>query len=271
MARRVQVATCNLHAGIDAWGRRFDARHALAALDADVLLLQECWTDEGASSTFVEEVAHDLGGESREVPLARGRRAEPHPNPPAAWYRRRSYLDGDHSLYLDQDLPYSKKLTGSPRYRAASPGTFSLGVVSKYPILESVTIPLGRLPRDRVHRSLLVVRLDVEGAELQVICTHMTHLTYGSPKHFATLRRITKEHPALPTVIGGDMNLWGPLVQAQLPGFSRAIKTKTWPAWKPHSHVDHLLVNDQVRVVRAEVGAFMGSDHLPVRAAIEFD
>jgi endonuclease/exonuclease/phosphatase family metal-dependent hydrolase len=26
-----------------------------------------------------------------------------------------------------------------------------------------------------------------------------------------------------------------------------------------------------VRVVSAEVGAFMGSDHLPVRATIEFD
>lgn len=265
------MATCNLHAGIDAWGRRFDARRALAALDADVLLLQECWTDEGASSTFVQEVAHDLGGDSREVVLARGRRADPHPNPPAAWHRRRSYLDGDHSLYLDQDLAYSKRLTDSSRYQTATPGTFSLGVVSTHPIVDSTTIPLGRLPRDRVHRSLLEVRLDVEGTELRVICVHMTHLTYGSPKHFATLRRVATEQAARPTVIGGDMNLWGPLVQAQIPGFTRAIKTKTWPAWKPHSHVDHLLVNDQVRVVSAEVGTFMGSDHLPVRAAIEFD
>ena len=44
------------------------------------------------------------------------------------------------------------------------------------------------------------------------------------------------------------MNLWGPPVRAFLPGWHRAVKGRTWPAWHPHSQIDHILVRGEVRV-----------------------
>ena len=38
------------------------------------------------------------------------------------------------------------------------------------------------------------------------------------------------------------MNLWGPPIHAFLGQWQRAVKGKTWPAWRPHSQLDHILV-----------------------------
>jgi len=55
----VVVATYNVHGGVDGWGRPFDVVDACRRIDADVLVLQECWTPEGGVST-AERVAGAL-------------------------------------------------------------------------------------------------------------------------------------------------------------------------------------------------------------------
>jgi endonuclease/exonuclease/phosphatase (EEP) superfamily protein YafD len=74
--------------------------------------------------------------------------------------------------------------------------------------------------------------------------------------------------PGQRAVIVGDFNLWGPAVSALLPGWRRAVRGRTWPAHRPHSQIDHVLVRDGVEVVDAAVLGEVGSDHRPVRVTL---
>jgi endonuclease/exonuclease/phosphatase (EEP) superfamily protein YafD len=126
-------------------------------------------------------------------------------------------------------------------------------------------VDLGRLHRDRARRAAIVVRLR---GGVTVVGTHMSHLTYGAPVQFVRLRRHLSDLVHGPAVLAGDMNLWGPPVAALLPGWRRALAQPTWPAWRPHSHVDHLLVRGGLEVLEAAVLPMAGSDHRPVRARL---
>jgi endonuclease/exonuclease/phosphatase family metal-dependent hydrolase len=64
--------------------------------------------------------------------------------------------------------------------------------------------------------------------------------------------------------------MWGPVVSGALPGWRRAVRGRTWPAPRVQHQLDHILVNDGVRVLDSEVGDYNGSDHRPVRATLEF-
>ena len=67
-------------------------------------------------------------------------------------------------------------------------------------------------------------------------------------------------------VVAGDCNFWGPGVVSVLPGWRRAFRGRTFPAVHPHSHIDHVLVRDNVSVVWGEVLGETPSDHLGVDA-----
>jgi endonuclease/exonuclease/phosphatase family metal-dependent hydrolase len=139
-------------------------------------------------------------------------------------------------------------------------------------VTSTSVVDLGRLRRDRLRRVAVVVRVDVDGRELAVIGTHMSHLTYGSLTHFLTLRRrLAAEVGDHPAVLVGDMNLWGPPVELLFGGWHRAVRGRTWPSWRPHSQVDHILVRGPVIAVHGEVLDDAGSDHRPVRATLRLD
>jgi endonuclease/exonuclease/phosphatase family metal-dependent hydrolase len=53
-----------------------------------------------------------------------------------------------------------------------------------------------------------------------------------------------------------------------MPGWRRAVVGRTWPAWRPHSQIDHILVRGALQPVRGEVLPHGGSDHRPVRAEL---
>ena len=53
-----------------------------------------------------------------------------------------------------------------------------------------------------------------------------------------------------------------------MPGWRRAVVGRTWPAWRPHSQIDHILVRGALRPVAGAVLPHAGSDHRPVRAEI---
>jgi endonuclease/exonuclease/phosphatase (EEP) superfamily protein YafD len=48
----------------------------------------------------------------------------------------------------------------------------------------------------------------------------------------------------------------------------RTVRGRTWPAGRPHSQIDHILVRPGTEVVEAEVLPAVGSDHRPVRATL---
>jgi len=70
------------------------------------------------------------------------------------------------------------------------------------------------------------------------------------------------------------MNLWGPPLALLFPGWSRAVRGRTWPTWwsRPLVQSDHILVRraarESVTVVTGEVLRIAGSDHFPVRATL---
>jgi hypothetical protein len=153
-----------------------------------------------------------------------------------------------------------------------SPGTWCLAIASRLPVLERRPLSMGRVFRDRAGvRMALQVDLDAGGRRLHLVGLHTSSKLYfaGPVTHLRNLR------PALPPVSGpepavvaGDFNLWGPGVVALLPGWRRTVRGRTWPAHRPHSQIDHVLVNDAVEGGASEVIAPFGSDHRAVRVRL---
>jgi endonuclease/exonuclease/phosphatase (EEP) superfamily protein YafD len=69
-------------------------------------------------------------------------------------------------------------------------------------------------------------------------------------------------------VVAGDCNFWGPGVVAVMRGWKRAVLGRSWPADKPHSQIDHILVRDDIEVLTGEVLPATPSDHRPIRARL---
>ncbi|HEY3942015.1 MAG TPA: endonuclease/exonuclease/phosphatase family protein [Acidimicrobiales bacterium] len=266
--RTIVVASFNVHAGIDGWGRSWDLTGAVRRLDADVIVLQEVWWPDGRTS-MATEVGEALGYRVLEHPLAAGRRASPHPRATSRWMRPLDWRGTAHALYLDSERAIGRPARASERYATAERGRWGLAVLSRLPVLEHRVIQLGRLPRDRVTRAVLVAAVEAHGADVLVAGTHMSHLTYGSPLQFIRLGRALRGPTAgRPAVLAGDMNLWGPPASLLLPGWHRAVSGRTWPAWRPHSQVDHLFVKGPLVPTAADVLPDWGSDHRAVRATL---
>jgi endonuclease/exonuclease/phosphatase family metal-dependent hydrolase len=214
----------------------FDVAGALRSFDADVLVLQESWwPDEGDAA--VDVVATDSGATVHWASFGRGI-VEPWPH-----------------------------IISARPHRAS--GRIGLAVVSRLPARLVEMIPVGDVPGDpALRRCALRVALDVGGQDLDLIAVHLSsRLPYAPPMQLRNLRRRLPP-PGQRAVIVGDFNLWGPAVSALLPGWRRAVRGRTWPAHRPHSQIDHVLVRPDVEVVDGAVLDEVGSDHRPVRVTL---
>jgi len=265
------VANFNMHAGVDGWGRPYDPIAVCAGFDADVLVLEECWTNDAdpPGSGQAEQIAAALGYQLTTCTLAEGRLADPHPAATERWMPRLGFRPESRALYVSSVRPLPTAELAATRYQKARPGCWGIAVLTRGPVVveDTRTLHLAPLPRDRVRRAAIVVDATVEGVPLSIIGTHMSHLQYGSPRHYVTLHRLLSDvRPD--AVLLGDMNLWGPPVRIFLRGWHRAVKGRTWPAWSPHSQIDHILVRGRLEVSTAAVLDAVGSDHRPVRAQL---
>lgn len=257
-----------MHAGVDGWGRPFDVIGACRQIDADVLLLEENWAPDGGAS-IARQVGDAMGYVVVEHHLAGGRLAGPHPGADEHWMRSFDWRGKSHAIFLDSERPFSAQVRGSRRFEDAQRGHWGIAVLIRLPVIGSSILELGRLARDRARRAALAVTIDAGGTSVTVIGTHMSHITYGAPRQFASLaKEIRTLLPDGPVVLAGDMNLWGPPVSLFFPRWRRALRHKTWPAWRPHSQVDHVLVRGPLRVVAADALCAAGSDHLPIRVTL---
>ena len=69
----MRVATFNLHAGVDGWGRPTQVLDVVKGLDADIMILPEIWRgDDGPD--FFDDLRESLHVEGGFVALARGER-----------------------------------------------------------------------------------------------------------------------------------------------------------------------------------------------------
>ena len=262
------VATFNAHAGVDGWGRPYDVVAACRLIDADVLVLEENWAPDDEPS-LARRAAGALGYEAHELPLAGGRLARPHPEADGRWMRPFDWRGRSHAIFLDSERPFSRQTLRSPRYASAQPGRWGVALLSRLPVTRSEVLDLGRLSRDRARRAALALCVEVAGTEVVVAGVHMSHLTYGAPSQFLRLARaIRATFETGPVVLAGDMNLWGPPVRLFFPGWRHAVRARTWPSWRPHSQVNHVLVRGGLRVLDGRVVGPVGSDHRPVRVTL---
>lgn len=266
----LSVANYNMHCGMDGWGRPFDHVAAIGALAADVIMIEESWTTEGQREGQAEEAARSLGYQFVTHTLGHGRRIRPQPDPGATWVAQPSWSANNRALFLDGLRPYPESVRQLERWQQAEPGTFGIAMLIRPDLAVERTniVPMSVLRADRVERAALVVDMTVDGQPISVIGTHMSHLLYGSHRNWAELRRGLTTAARPDAVLAGDMNTWGPLVRVFMPGWRRAVIGRTWPAWRPHSQIDHILLRGALRRVSAAVLPFAGSDHRPVRAEI---
>ncbi len=261
------AASYNVHAGVDGWGRPHDFLSVCRSLAADVLVLQEAWHPDGGVG-MAAEIGQALGYQVTEVTLARGRRAAPHPEADRHWMRRLDWRTASHAIFLDSQRSFPSRVTRSERFAAAEPGGWGIAVLSRLPVLESRVLRLPQLRRDRATRAVLALDVELGESRVGIAGTHMSHLSHGSALHFRAVAHLLEQvFGNQPVLFAGDMNLWGPPIHAFLGQWRRAVKGKTWPAWRPHSQLDHLLVRG-FEVRASAVWPESGSDHRPVWARL---
>jgi endonuclease/exonuclease/phosphatase family metal-dependent hydrolase len=234
------IASFNCHAGLQAHRNGvcepYDLDAVLLGIDADVLVVQESWTpDDGVAA--VRRVGDATGAEVLELRFGRAK-LDPWPHVPR---------DG------------------------SGLGDIGIAILSRIPAAAEARISVGTVLNDPTpERGGLHVVLDVGGTKVDLVGVHLSsRLPYGPP---IQLRRLAAElpPPGRPGIIAGDCNFWGPGVQSFLPGWRRTVRGRTWPARRPHSQIDHILVRgvDGTEVLQSEVLPDVGSDHRPVRATL---
>jgi endonuclease/exonuclease/phosphatase family metal-dependent hydrolase len=153
-----------------------------------------------------------------------------------------------------------------PRHIVPGDGWWCLAVASRFPVLQRVDIPLPHTLFDPARpRVAIHLTLDVRGTAVDVVGLHTSsRLWWGAPViHLSGLRRELPPFPGA-ALLAGDFNLWGPGVELLLPGWHRTVRGRTYPAHRPHSQIDHVLVNDRVTCLEAAVIDDERSDHRPV-------
>ena len=233
---RLTVASYNVHYGRDRRGRTFDVAEVCAALDADLLVVQESWLPDDSESA-VDEAAARLGYQVRHVPMG-----------PARVSGRKPRL-----------VP-----------KGHGQGMLVISMLSRLPVRAESVIEMPNMPMDAAPRRFaLRTDVEVDGSSFAFIGTHLDHLTHGSP---IPLRHLMRRLPGVeqPAALAGDMNMWGPVLSALTPGWSPAGRGRTWPNPRPHSQIDHIVVNRDVHADGFRVLRVGASDHLPIRASLHY-
>ena len=263
----MRVATFNLHAGVDGWGRPTRVLDHVVGLDADVLILPELWRGDHGPD-FFDELRARLGVEGAFAPLATGARVTTGGGS-RTWQPRLAHFTGEHGLYFDEH----RSLTRTQRARRSSldveHGQWGLALLTRLVIEQVEIVALQRLSREKVRRAMIVARLRDGDRVFYVIAVHGAHLSHRPLRQY---RRIS-EHvatldPTIPVLIAGDFNCWRPLLRLLLPRWRSMVRARTWPARTPHSQIDHIMTRGPWH----SVGGFAsdgGSDHRALVADVE--
>lgn len=264
----MRVATFNLHAGVDGWGRPTRALDAVKELGADVMILPELWrSDEGHD--FFEDLRSSLRVEGGFAPLAHGERVTSGVGD-ATWQPRFAHFVGERGLFFKEHRDLTKsQIAARALLDHVETGTWGVAVLSRFPVEEFNVVSLGRLPREKVQRALVVARFNNEGESFYVLAIHGAHISHGSYLQYRRVNAIAATlDPAWPVLLGGDFNSWRPLLRVFLPGWRSLAKGRTWPAHHPHSQIDHLFGRGGW-VVTDSFTRDGGSDHLALVADVE--
>jgi endonuclease/exonuclease/phosphatase family metal-dependent hydrolase len=157
-----------------------------------------------------------------------------------------------------------------PRLATPGDGWWALAVASRLPVRARRELRLAPTRSDPAEpRVAIEMTVDVGGTLVDAVAVHTSsRLWWGAPvMHINSLRAQLGVHER-PAFLAGDFNLWGPAVERLLPGWRRAVKGRTYPSHRPHSQIDHVLVNEHITVVDAQIVDNRQSDHRPVRVRL---
>jgi endonuclease/exonuclease/phosphatase family metal-dependent hydrolase len=239
------LGSFNLHMGRGSGGHAapfYDVVAAAKEVDTDLLVLQEAWVpDDPDEPGNVADIATALD------------------------YEIAATFAVARATCHDQ-----VRLAG--REGAVGDGDWQIAILSRLPVVESAVVPVPpQLPRDPGRRALVRATVDAgDGTPFTVLGTHMPLLK--DP----VWRLVPAIRAALPptteaAAFAGDMNMWSWCIDRVVPrGWRRAVRGRTYPAHRPHSQTDHILVTPPVEVVEAAVVRQVMSDHRPIRARLRF-
>jgi len=236
------LGSLNLHMGRGHGGHDapfYDVVTACQEVDTDILVLQEAWVpddDKGDVLAVASALGYQVAGT---FSVARATRHD--------------------------------QVRLVAREGASGHGGWVVAVLSRLPVLSSSVVALWpQLRRDPGRRAVVRAVVDAGGTPFTVAGTHLP-LLKDPVWRLAPAIRAALPGPGEPGAFAGDMNMWGVLVDRIAgPGWRRVVRGRTYPAPRPHSQTDHILVNPPVTVVSAEVVSQVMSDHRPVRARLRF-
>lgn len=235
------VATANIHAGVDGYGRRTDVVAELLTLRADLLFVQELWRGEAEDHFAALQEKLKFTGEFAELsPCVRvteesgGR----------GWHPIHGLLTGDRGLYFATHTELSEhRLKRRDAARGTESGSWGVALLTTLPVHDITVEYLPQLRRDKTRRALIIATCEYEGRRFTAVAIHGAHISHGSLKQYRYVaRRLNELSLSTPVVTAGDFNCWRPLLRSVLPGWSSAVRARTWPAWRPHSQIDHILL-----------------------------
>ena len=246
----MRVATFNLLSGrsvTDGQVRAADLRDAAAALDADVVGLQEVDRAQDRSGGVDQTalVAEALGaGWSRFVPAVDG-------TPGGAWTAS-CWDDGS--------------LTDGPGY--------GVGLVSRLPVLSWRVRRFGPAPfgmplrvpgsRGLTHvpdepRVALAAVVQGPAGTMTVISAHLSFVPGWNILQLRAIARWARSMPA-PRLLLGDLNLPG-AVPRLVTGWTQLARVATYPSWRPRVQFDHVLTDGAMSVDATRALPLAVSDH----------
>ena len=228
------ITSCNLRWGLSVDDEPFDVAAAIGGFGTDLIALQEVWDpDDGTGG--VRLIGEQLGYSVHEAAQSA---SHVHPAP---------------GITADPEL---------------ADGTWGIALLSRLPVRSIRTLELGRLFErwDVAERTAILAEVVVDDRTVLVAAIH---LSFVLPNAAVQLRRLRGLLPiGTPSLVVGDCNLWGPVAENLLAGWSRAVRGRTWPAARPHSQLDHLLASSEIEATSARVLGPVGSDHLPIQATL---
>lgn len=236
----MRVATFNLHAGVDGWGRPTSALEHAIALDADVLIASELWRGERGDDLY-QELMDRLAMRGTFVPLASAERVTTGSGG-RTWQPRLAHFTGERGLYFREHRTLTRAQQTRHPALELEHGEWGLGLLTRLGVREIRVESLGRLAREKVRRALIVATLVDQERPFYVLAIHGAHLSHGSFRQYRRVNKIAAGlDPALPVILAGDFNCWRPLLRVLLPGWRSLVRARTWPAKRPHSQIDHVL------------------------------
>ena len=192
-----------------------------------------------------------------------------------------SFLDGIAALGFHHlvETRFRTLKISAPRRELKEPGEgfWNLAVASRHPILETREIAMKISTNDAVPlRHARSIRIAPAGREVDVTAFHPSSKVWlwasqtqlrGLHRSMAELEIDGRHRPA---IIAGDGNIWRAWLPALLPGWRSTAKGRTFPSWRPHSQIDHILIRGAIDELDSEVLPYSpSSDHRAIRATLQ--